>query len=168
MPQGKSQLTTEKVKFASRIWRQVAEKGSVAESTRGISQKGPGGGGQQGSGQPGWSARTQAAWPLTPCLPQVCKIELQVDFSPSLFIPLPPHGESSIRFCQTVFCECGLSLPGGEDDGVCHCPCPWGLTAQQGRLQPFEPLLDTVVRTTDSELWVLGLNAALLIVSSMI
>lgn len=47
MPQGKSQLTTEKVKFASRIWRQVAEKGSVAESTRGISQKGPGGGGSR-------------------------------------------------------------------------------------------------------------------------
>lgn len=167
MPQGKSQLTTEKVKFTSRIWGQVAEKRSVAESTRGISQKGLEAGGQQGSGQPGWSARTQAAWPLTPCLPQVCKIELQVDFSPSLFIPLPPHGESSIRFCQTVFCECGFCHR-LEDDGDSHCPCPWGLTAQQGRLRPFEPLLDTVVRTTDSELWVLGLNVALLIVSSMI
>lgn len=51
--------------------------------------------------------------------PQVCKVQLKEPF----LLPSPPAapGESSIRFCQTVFGECGLCHR-LECEGDCHCP----------------------------------------------
>lgn len=150
MPRGKTSLPTEKAKCASR---------SVAESARGISQKGPVGSralagscglpgpGQLGLGPTGLQSPAQGVFP------------------PALSVLLLPPGESSIRFCQTVFGECGLCHR-LEREGDCHCPPPLTAHSPAGQGRPFEPALDTGVRTTDSEPWVQGLNAALLTASS--
>lgn len=129
----------------------------MAESARGISQKGLCGQEAQ--------VRTRAAWgwtPWTPFLPQVCKRGAPRAPSDLFSFPLQPSTTQQRKSCSVL------------SDGVVNADSviarSVGFTATSPALNGSQPsradrtlqaFLRAVVRSTDSEPWGLGLSSAL-------